>query len=105
MPLRVELAGHPGTSRWIEVTEVGDAVLGPAEVRRLLGPQVGDAVPIDGPVVVVRAELPADAFEARGRALAVHDGMAARAEVPLETERVVYALFPALEGALGGGPS
>lgn len=102
MPMRVELVGQPGASQWVEVAEVGDAVLGPSEARRLLGPEVADAVQLDGPVVVVRANLPSEALTVGGRSWAYHDGMPARAEAALRSKPILYALFPALESALAG---
>jgi len=76
-------------------------VLGPTEARRLLGPALGDSLPLTGPVVLLRARLPAEGFRAKRRTLDYHDGMVGRAEVRLGSERLLFLLVPALRGALG----
>ena len=104
MTLRLELDGWPGTYQEAAVEAVGEAVIGPAEARRLLGPALGDSLSLTGPVVLLRARLPAEGFRAGGRTLDYHDGMVGRAGVRLESERLLHLLVPALRGTLGNRP-
>jgi|SRR5688572_22827049 len=101
MTLRLELDGWPRTYQEATVETVGEQVLGPAEARRMLGSSLGDSLPLTGPVVLLRARLPAEGFSAGGRTLDHHDGMVGRAEVRLESERLLFLLVPALRGAPG----
>ena len=101
MTLRLELDGWPQTYQEVTVETVGTSVLGPAEARRLLGPALGDSLPLTGPVVLLRARLPAKGFRVERRTLDYHDGMVGRAEVRLESERLLFLLVPALRGAPG----
>jgi hypothetical protein len=101
MTLRLELDGWPQTWQEVTVETVGRSVLGPAEARRLLGPALGDSLTLTGPVVPLRARLPAEGFRAERRTLDYHDGMVGRAEVRLESERLLFLLVPALRGAPG----
>jgi membrane fusion protein (multidrug efflux system) len=79
---------------------VGDQIVGPAEVRRFLGPEIGDAVQLSGPMVLVRARLPSSTFTSKGRTFNYFDGMLARADARVRTERILVALVPGLKGAL-----
>jgi hypothetical protein len=101
MTLRLELDGWPQTYQEATVETVGKSVLGPAEARRLLGPALGDSLPLTGPVVLLRARLPTEGFRAERRTLDYHDGMVGRVEVRLESERLLFLLVPALRGAPG----
>jgi membrane fusion protein (multidrug efflux system) len=98
MPLRLELDGHRYAYQWASIRRIADQVIGPAEARRFLGPEIADGVPIDGPVVLVDAELPSATFRARGTEYAYHDGMLARAEAAARTERILFLLLPQLRG-------
>jgi membrane fusion protein (multidrug efflux system) len=98
MRLRLELQGHRYAYQWASIKEIGNEVIGPEEARRYLGPEVADAVPVSGPVVLVHAELPADTFALRGHEYAYHDGMLATAEAPVRTERIVFLLLPQIRG-------
>jgi membrane fusion protein (multidrug efflux system) len=101
--MRLELAGHRYAYQEAVITSVGSDVLGPAEARRLLGAQVADSLPIAGPVVVVEARAESSSFEIDGMELAYHDGMLARADARLRSERLVIALVPELRRALDWG--
>ena len=104
MTLRLELDGWPRAYQEASVETVSEPVVGPAEARRLLGPALADSLPLTGPVVLLRARLPAEGFRAGRRTLGYHDGMVGRAELRLERERLLFLLVPALRGALGSGP-
>lgn len=103
MPLRLELAGFPGAVHELTIGTVGQEILGPAEVRRYLGPGRADAVSLTGPVVVVEARLPGDTFTVGGSSFAFHDGMLATAEVPVRSEPLFVSLVPDLRGLFPDG--
>ncbi|HLX10622.1 MAG TPA: HlyD family efflux transporter periplasmic adaptor subunit, partial [Thermoanaerobaculia bacterium] len=55
MPIRFEISGYRYAYQRLTVDAVGDEVVGPAEARRYLGPEIGDAVELTGPVVILKA--------------------------------------------------
>ncbi|RMH18863.1 MAG: HlyD family efflux transporter periplasmic adaptor subunit [Acidobacteria bacterium] len=103
MPLRLELQGHRYAYQHLTVESVGERVVGPAEARRVLGAGIGDAVPVTGPVVFVRARLPSPTFESGGRLYRYHDGILGNAEVRVRSERIIFALLPGLRALFEGG--
>ena len=96
LPLRFEIAGYRSATQRLEVGAVGDEVVGPAEARRYLGPG-GDAVPVDGAVVLVAAPMPSATFEAGGETHRFHHRMMGTAEIRVRSERIVFAVAPALK--------
>ncbi|MFN7963127.1 MAG: HlyD family efflux transporter periplasmic adaptor subunit [Thermoanaerobaculia bacterium] len=101
MRVRLELEGYPYFYQWLPLEEVPQQATGPAEARRLLGPEAADSVELAGPVALVTARLPGASFEVAGRSLPYRDGLAGRAEVEVRSERLLFLLVPALRG-LGG---
>jgi membrane fusion protein (multidrug efflux system) len=99
-PLRVELEGFEYEYRELVVESVGDEVIGPSEVRRHLGPELADAVPVAGPVVLVKARLPARSFQHQGRSFNYFDGMPAKAEARVRVQSILLLLVPGLKGLL-----
>jgi multidrug resistance efflux pump len=100
-PLRVELDGFPHEYHTFTIESVGDQIVGPGEVRRFLGPEIADALQLNGPMVVVRARLPSPTFKSKGRTFNYFDGMLARADARVRNERLLVSLVPGLKGALG----
>jgi hypothetical protein len=101
MTIRLELDGWPRTWQDATVESVGTTVLAPSEARGVLGSALGESLPLTGPVVVLRARLPTEGLRAGNRTLDYHDGMVGRAQVLLESERLLFLLVPALDGAPG----
>ncbi len=102
MELRLEVQGYRYAYQHLTVASVEDEVIGPAEARRYLGDAVADAMPLDGPVVLVTARLASPTFEAEGRTWRYHDGMWGQAEVRVRSERILVALIPALKALFEG---
>ncbi len=100
MELRMEPTGYRYAYQHLRVGEVSEEVVGPSEARRMLGPGIGDAVALSGPVVFVRARLPESSFESDGKIYQYHDGMQGLAEVRIRRERILITLIPGLKGAL-----
>jgi len=99
LPLRVEMAGYPQATVSVTIEHLGDQAIGPAEARRALGPVIADSIEVPGSVVLVTARLPGTTFHALDGEYGFHDGMVTLAEVPVRTERLIFALFPGLRSA------
>ena len=97
MPMRVELSGFHYDYRELIIESVGDQIIGPGELSRYLGPDLADAVKVEGPLVLVRARIPSRTFTTEGRVLGYFDGMPARAEVAVRAEPIFVALIPGLK--------
>jgi multidrug efflux pump subunit AcrA (membrane-fusion protein) len=102
MSLRFELDGYRYQYQELTIESVADDVVGPAEVRRYLGPDAADTVTLTGPLVLVRARLPARSFVADGKTYAFFDGLAGRADVRVRTESILVSLVPAIRGVTHG---
>ncbi|MCU1277790.1 MAG: hemolysin [bacterium] len=96
MQLRVELEGYRYQYRRLQIDEISDEVVGPSEVKRYLGAEIADAISLAGPVMLVQASLPTSTFDVDGKPLRYHDGMLARAEARVRSERIVFSLVPGL---------
>jgi membrane fusion protein (multidrug efflux system) len=94
--LRVELSGYSYAYLPASIRLIGDEALGPREVRRYLGDELGDAVEVEGPRVLVEAELATTSFVIEDQTLRFVDGMAGLAEAEVRRERIVTLLVPAL---------
>jgi len=100
MKLRLEMSGYHYAYREVIIDSIGDDVVGPAEIRRALGPQLGDTLPISGPVVLVQARLPSRSFVSQGREYAYFEGMQGSAEARVGSESIAVALIPGLKAFL-----
>lgn len=93
MPLRFALDGYQQVSAALEVESVDDGAVGPAEVRRYLGHELGDAVPAEGSLVLVRARLPQQGFTHDGQRYPYYDGIPGRVDVRVRSSRLLALLF------------
>ncbi|HYI03177.1 MAG TPA: RND transporter, partial [Hyalangium sp.] len=99
---RLELEGFPYVYQELTVSQVSDELVGPAEVRRYLGPGLGDAVALEGPVVVVEARLPGETFQSDSRTYSYYTGMPGTARVKVRARNGWVTLLPILD-YLGNG--
>jgi multidrug efflux pump subunit AcrA (membrane-fusion protein) len=97
MPLRFELEGYPQLASHLVVESVGDEVVGPSEMRRYLGQELGDTLAVQGGLVLVRALLPQATFRWKGQDYGFYDGIPGRVDVRVRSLRLLAMLFPALE--------
>ena len=102
MHVRLIVEGYAYAEIETLIDSIGSNVIGPSEARRFLGPEIGDAVTIEGPVVVVRCTLDRDYFSTASREYRIHDGMKGTAEIEVRRERLLFRLIPAFKG-LGSG--
>lgn len=95
--IQIDLSGYTKVRERGTIVEVGAEVIGPNEARRALGQKNADAVPLSGPVVMVRATLPNRTFKVNRDTFRYHDGMPLRGEVKVENKPFLVSLVPALE--------
>jgi multidrug efflux pump subunit AcrA (membrane-fusion protein) len=100
-PLRLELDGYHHQYRQLTIDAIGDRVLGPAEIARVLGREVADTVPAPGPVVMVTARLASSTFLAQGQEVRYFDGMIGVGRARVRSESVALTLVPGLRPLLG----
>jgi multidrug efflux pump subunit AcrA (membrane-fusion protein) len=93
MPLRFALDGYQQVATALEIESVDDGAIGPAEVRRYLGQELGDAVPAEGSLVLVRARLPQATFTYDGQRYPYYDGIPGRVDVRVRSSRLLALLF------------
>lgn len=96
-PLRLELDGFRNEFRELTVEQVGEQIIGPAEVSRQLGPGLAGAIEFKGSFILVRARLPSQHFQSNGQSYNYFDGMPAHAEARVRTESILMTLVPALK--------
>jgi multidrug efflux pump subunit AcrA (membrane-fusion protein) len=95
--LRFELDGFHRRAHELTVQDVGDQIVGPSEAARYLGRDQAEALPLNGPVVLVQASLPSGSFEADGEKFEFAHGMHGKAETIVRNEPVAYAFMPGLK--------
>ena len=103
LPMRFELSGYRYEYHQLTIDSVGDEVIGPAEAKRYLGPGVADGIAVDGPVVLVRAEMPSTGFSSEGQAYRYFDGLPAQAEARVRSEPILVTVLPALKALFHHG--
>lgn len=103
--VRLEIDGYSYAYQHLKVKAVGEDAIGPTEARRFLGPGIGDAVQVQGSVVLVTADLPSATFESDGRRYDYHEGILGTAEIRVRDEPLLLALVPGLRalGSRGDG--
>jgi membrane fusion protein (multidrug efflux system) len=96
-PIRFEVSGYPYAYQDLAIESIGAQVVGPAEGRRSLGPGIGDALPLDGPVLLVHARPPSCTFTSAGATFSYSDGMVGRAAARVDSESILFTLVPGLK--------
>lgn len=85
-----------------ELASVGSQAIGPREVRRYLGSDIGDAIQIEGPAVIAKAKIPSCSFESDGDSFRFHRGMSGLSSIQLRREPLWAVLFPELRKVFRG---
>jgi membrane fusion protein (multidrug efflux system) len=102
MPLRFELDGYPQVASAVRVESVDDGAVGPSEVRRTLGQEIGDTLPAQGALVLVRARLPRPTFAFEGQRYRYYAGIPGKVDVRVRTVRLAALLLPMLREVFHG---
>jgi membrane fusion protein (multidrug efflux system) len=95
--MRLELTGYRYAYRDVAIQSVGDEIVGPTEVRQYLGQEIADAVPVTGPAVLVKAQLPSNTFLADGVSLSYYEGMIGTVDARLHRQPIFLTIIPALK--------
>lgn len=96
-PLRVELTGYQYAYQTLTIGHIEDDIIGPSEVRRVLGPEIGDAIAVSAPVVVVQGDLAGTSFASGGVPLNYFDGMHAQVRARVRSQNLLVHLIPGLK--------
>ena len=91
--MRLELTGYKYAYRDVVIQSVGDEIVGPAEVRQYLGQEIADAVPVAGPAVLVKAQLPSNTFKADGMSLSYYEGMLGTVDAHLRRQSMILSII------------
>lgn len=96
MKMSFEVTGYRFAYQELTITSVGAEIIGPSEVKRHVGQEIGDTFVVTGPVVLVEAVPSAASFAVGGQSLPYFHGMNGIAEARVRTERIVVTLIPGL---------
>jgi len=103
LKLRLALEGFPYTYKDLPIEEISDEVIGPNEVRRYLGNELGDTLPVQGSMVLVRARLPDAAFKFEGKSFSYYDGIPGHVDIRVRSLRLLVLMFPVFKEILRDG--
>jgi len=97
LSVRFSLDGFHYEYRDLVIEDVSEEVIGPLEVRRYLGQELGDALVMQGGAkVLVTARVDTSTFTSDGVRYGYYDGLTGLAEVRLRRQSIVGMLVPAL---------
>lgn len=103
LKLRLALEGYPYTYKDVPIEEISNEVIGPNEVRRYLGNELGDALPVQGSLVLVRARLPDTSFKFEGKTFNYFDGIPGHVDIRVRSLRLLVMMFPVFKEILRDG--
>ncbi len=98
MTVQVQLAGYERSPLSLRVETVSDDLVGPQQVRGIVGGSLADGLEPGHPVVVVRARLSSTHFPVGARHYRLHEGMLASAEIEVASRPVFEVLWPGAQG-------
>lgn len=99
MEIRLEFKGFKYAFQAAVLESVGERVLGPGEVLKYLGSRA--EVTVAGPVVPVHGRFETTVFEAEGESLPLFEGMQGRADIKMQSERILFHLLPRMKTFFG----
>lgn len=99
--MRFEMTGYRYAYQEMIVRSVSAQIVGPEEVRRFLGQEIGDTVPLAGPMVLVEATPQTTTFTVDGQTYNFYHGMSGVGEVRVRTENILISLVPSLRTIFG----
>lgn len=98
--VRFNVHGYRYAQARTELSSVGAQVLGPREVSRYLGPEIADALNLQGSTVIAKAELSHCEFATDDAQFRFHQGMGGTALVRVRSDALWAVLFPDLRKVL-----
>jgi membrane fusion protein (multidrug efflux system) len=101
-PALFEINGYPQSYQSVTLDKIADEVVGPTEVRRYLGQEIADAIPVSGSVVLAEAQLDTPKFIADGHAYNYADGLQGRVQVRVRSVPIILHLVPGLRSLWKG---
>src|SRR5204863_5637418 len=87
-PLRLEFTGYQYVYKALTIEHGDSGIVGPSEIRRMLGPEIADSILVTGPVVLVHSRLHDTSFTSAGEVYHYFDGMHATARARIRSERL-----------------
>jgi membrane fusion protein (multidrug efflux system) len=103
LKLRLAVEGFPHTYIDAPIEQISNEVIGPTEVRRYLGNELSDTVPVQGSLVLVRARLPTDSFKFEGKTFNYYDGIPGHVDIRVRSLRLLVMIFPVFKEILRDG--
>ncbi|WP_437621280.1 efflux RND transporter periplasmic adaptor subunit [Sorangium sp. So ce1151] len=100
LSMRFEANGYRYAYQSLQITAVGGQIIGPDEVKRYLGQEIGDTISVQGPVVLVEATPATSTLLVDGQSFELYHGMSGLAEAQIRTENILLSLFPSLRVVL-----
>jgi multidrug efflux pump subunit AcrA (membrane-fusion protein) len=94
MTLRFSMPSYADAHLDLEITEVGQEVIGQTTARKLLGQKLADAVQLPPSIAIVKARLPASSFESRGETFNFFDGMDGIGEIEIDHHSFLSVVLP-----------
>lgn len=101
LTLRFEVKGYQYAYQEMVITSVGTQIIGPNEVKRYLGQEIGDTLAVEGPVVLVEAMPKSPTFKVDGQMFEFYHGMNGVAEARVRTESILLSIVPGLRVIFG----
>jgi membrane fusion protein, multidrug efflux system len=95
--MRFEIDGFHLLTHELKIQQVGAQIIGPGEAARFVGRDLADAFAINGPVVLVQANLPRTSFTMEGSRYDFATGMLGKAEAVVRNEIIAYSFLPSLK--------
>jgi membrane fusion protein (multidrug efflux system) len=101
LTLRFEVKGYQYAYQEMVITSVGTQIIGPNEVKRYLGQEIGDTLAVEGPVVLVEATPTSPTFTVDNQTFEFYHGMNGVAEARVRTESILLSIVPGLRVFFG----
>ena len=95
--VQIDIPGYNKTRERAIITGVNPEVVSGNEAGRFIGPELADALKLEGSFTLARARLPSRQFIAQKQKLFYYHGMLVGAEVKIQNKPFLVTLLPALE--------
>lgn len=97
-----EINGYPQSYQRVTIDKIADEVVGPTEVRRYLGEEIADAIPVSGSVVLAESLLGKPIFVADGQEYNYADGLQGTVQVRVRSVPIILNLIPGIRNLWEG---